>query len=393
MDRRQLLFGMTALGLARGFDLNGLMSPQNIKTAGWQANIGSIRISDRERAGLRGPVKTVVEERSRTEYDLDGNILTWHSTNSDGSEWGNAWAYDGAGRLLKATLGNSNGSITEQVYSYDETGRLLRITDSNGDRTDFHYDEQGRKIEIRSIAPKPDERQGAVAIGIGAVFADIDGSWRFNSYGKASSIKTIYNDRDHPTEMQAYDADGRIITRLVRTYDEKGRISDLKTIIEDPASIFPANERAQMLADSGLPPDEVRAQMKKALSAFIGESGKSYTYDSQGRIKEAVLSEGLLRGKVTRAYTYNDHGDIAEERTTFSKDPSSLPVGVSFHPDENGNLVTDKPRSEWPPQPDLPKPSAVHYAYQYDSYGNWTEKTTTHSEGPSFTTRRELTYY
>jgi hypothetical protein len=278
MDRRQLLLGMTALGLATCFDFNDLLSAQTGEDIGWLGGTSGSRVSDR-------------------------------------------------------------------------------------------------------------------AIGIGAVVADIDGSWRFNSYGNASSIKTIYNDRDHPTEMQAYDADGRLISRLVRTYDANGRITDVKTIIEDPTSIFPRTERAQMLAESDPPSEEMRAQMKKVFSALLGELGKSYTYDSQGRITEAVLREGLLIGKVTRTYTYNDHGDTVEEQTTFTKSCSSLPVGVTFHPDENGNLVPDKAPSEWSPQPDLPEPSTVHYTYQYDSYGNCTEKTQTHSEGPSFTTRRELTYY
>jgi hypothetical protein len=40
MYRRQLLLGMTALGLAKDFNLNDLLTPQDIETAGWQANKG-----------------------------------------------------------------------------------------------------------------------------------------------------------------------------------------------------------------------------------------------------------------------------------------------------------------------------------------------------------------
>jgi len=165
----------------------------------------------------------------------------------------------------------------------------------------------------------------------------------------------------------------------------------VKTIVEDPTSMFPAKAQADMLKESGVSLDEMRDQLKKVLGS-LGESKKSYTYDSQGRITEAVLNYGAFPGNVSRMYAYNDHGDVAEERTTFTKSSSGFPVGVTFQADENGNLIPDKPPAEWPPQPDLPAPSEVHYAYQYDSYGNWTDRTMTR-EGATFRTQRELTYY
>jgi hypothetical protein len=53
-------------------------------------------MSDREKAGLHGPVRTCVEETifpdgkphlTTTEYDPDGRLLTFRNPNSDGSEW------------------------------------------------------------------------------------------------------------------------------------------------------------------------------------------------------------------------------------------------------------------------------------------------------------------
>ncbi len=395
MDRRQLLFGMTALAVGSA-SLNDLLTAQSIETANQSSGTNKTRSSDREMAGLRGRVKTCVEGPIKTEYDPAGRMISrrW-SANIDGSESIETWTYDGSGRLLRAASRNRDVPPAEQVYSYDENGRLLSIIEGSGNRTNFQYDERGRKTEIRNLADKPDEERGAGAVGLEAVFADVEGDSAFGpeSAGNASSIKTTYNDRDQPKETQAYDSDGRLLSRLVRTYDGKGRISDVKTIVEDPTSLFPAKAQAQMITESGLPPDEVRAQLKKVLSAFIGDSRKSYTYDSQGHITEAVLNYGLFGGSVSRTYTYNDHGDVAEERTTFTKSTSSLPIGVTFHSDEDGNLFPDKPPSEWPPQPDLREPSKVHYDYQYDRYGNWTDKTVTRGEGFTFTTQRELTYY
>ena len=167
----------------------------------------------------------------------------------------------------------------------------------------------------------------------------------------------------------------------------------MKTIIEDPTSLFPAKAQAQMITESGLPPDEVRAQLKKVLSALIGDSRKSYTYDSQGHITEAVLNYGLFRGNVSRTYTYNDHGDVAEERTTFHQKLLRPPRELRFI---RTRTATSYPISRPPnglPNLTYPEPSEVHYTYQYDSVGNWIDKTVTHGKGSTFTTHRELTYY
>ena len=41
-------------------------------------------VSDRETSGLRGPVKSVVDEYSATEFDQDGKILEWSGNTSHG---------------------------------------------------------------------------------------------------------------------------------------------------------------------------------------------------------------------------------------------------------------------------------------------------------------------
>ncbi len=123
MDRRQLLFGATALGLATNLKLNHPLIAQ-----GGEATMGSGRLSDRERAGLRGPVKTcsdfirdAAESMTEEEYTADGRLLVWR------------------GRAF-------TGSRVEWVCSYDGTGRLISITSGGADVTDeFHYDEQGRR--------------------------------------------------------------------------------------------------------------------------------------------------------------------------------------------------------------------------------------------------------
>lgn len=352
-------------------------------------------MSDRDKAGLRGPVRTVSVGSTKSEYDPGGRLITtrWLSNpDSKASEMIEAWTYDSSGRLLTDTVRTASGALTEKVYSYDDKGRLLRIVEGSGDYTSFRYDEEGGKTEIRELTPKADDQAGAKATGVDLIFADAEGTLGYGLDGirNASRVRTIWNERDQPTETHTFDADGHLLSRIARTYDEKHRIIGLQVTNEDPGSLFPAKQIAEMAAQSGVPLDEIKAQMEKAMSAMIGESARYFTYDAQGRRTKIVLRNTPL-GEVSRTCSYNDQGDVVEERTTFTRD-SRFPVGVPFHSDESGNLVPEKPPSEWPPQPQLPE-SIVRYQYQYDNFGNWTEQTVTRSEGWEYTRRRELTYY
>lgn len=93
----------------------------------------STHMSDREKAGLRGPVKTCVEEIiyptgkyvNTTEYSTDGRVLTIRTIQPDGSEWVLTNIYDTNGHLLKTVSGKVGELGAEMRYDYDETGRLL----------------------------------------------------------------------------------------------------------------------------------------------------------------------------------------------------------------------------------------------------------------------------
>lgn len=352
-------------------------------------------MSDRDKAGLRGPVRTVSVGSTKSEYDPGGRLITtrWLSNpDSKASEMIETWSYDSSGRLLTDTVRTASGALTEKAYSYDDKGRLLRIVEGSGDHTSFRYDEEGGKAEIRELMHKADDQEGAKATGVDLIFADAEGTLGYGLDGirNASRMRTIYNERDQPTETHAFDADGHLLSRIARTYDEKHRITGLQVINEDPGSLFPAKQMAEVAAQSGVPLDEIKAQMKKAMSAMMGESARYFTYDAQGRRTKIVLRNPPL-GEVSRTCSYNDQGDVVEERTTFARD-SRFPVGVPFHRDETGNLVPENPPSEWPPQPQFPE-SVVRYKYRYDNFGNWTEQTVTRSEGLEYTRLRELTYY
>jgi hypothetical protein len=189
-------------------------------------------MSDREKAGLHGPVRTCVEEAilpdnikhlTTREYTPDGKILilTARTANSDGTEWITTKTFDAIGRLTRTISGNSREPGLESVYIYDGVGRLVSITNSphEGDRIDFHFDEQGHKTATQRFDSKTLERAQKTAYATSAW--DAAGSGAGVPIG--GSIVSIYDGHDEPAEARVLDPTGRTVTRFVRTFERTRR--------------------------------------------------------------------------------------------------------------------------------------------------------------------------
>jgi YD repeat-containing protein len=326
-----------------------------------------------------------------TEYSPEGKLLATRTTNSDGSEWVTTWIYDADGRLTKNVSGQLGEAATELLYVYDEAGRLLAIKNNanSGDQTEFHYDAQGRKTTIQRFDPKTLQRRQHSAFG-GSPWDAARSGFGVPSGGH---VTTIYDENDLPTEAQVRDAEGRLLGRVVRTYDADGRISEERPIPENPALMF--FDRLPAEATAGRSPEQMEG-LQKGLAGFLGgrtPAGTSYTYDVQGRITKMCDRNFAFERTVTTVY--NEQGDKAEEITTVTEN-SAFPIGVPYSVDENGVLTPSKPADETSPVPDLQSHSEIHYAYQYDSYGNWTEQTASELSNrgaPCNVRHRKFTYY
>lgn len=373
--------------------------PQVSETDSHATTSRSADMSLREKAGLRGPVHTCVEEAvyptgkfsiART-YDFDGRLLVSGSMNSDGSEWVTTWTYDSDGRLISRVSGNSGQPGLESLNSYDDSGRLLSITNnlSKGDRIDFQYDAQGRKSSIQTFATESLEKKR------NAVF---DGSpWDAAQMGSGvpsgGTVTTLYDQNDRPIEAQVHDAQGQVISRVLRTYGTHGQLSEETPTYENlaPAMLerMPAGMRDQMS------PDEIQALGKQMAFMMTGKvpAGTTYAYDSQNRLT-STRERNMIFDKSTNI-TYNEQGDKAEMRTTYAEN-SVIPVGVEYSVGAQGALIPAKPAIQQPPQPSLPEPEVINYVYQYDAYGNWTQQieiNSAHSNQPPITRNRTITYY
>jgi hypothetical protein len=353
-------------------------------------------MSEREQRGLRGPVKSCTETTTHpavpdaegtkypetyfehtTEYDPAGRILVARSRNSDGSQWVTRFSYDASGRLLKTASGVEGTAFTETTYSYDQQGRPRNISDDNkpDNPVTFHYDQRGRKTKV-AVSRAADYRSDfAVA---GSPFEVVDRAPNLPGGGIAT---TIYDERDHATEVQVTDARGELVSRAVRTYDAQGRVLEEKQIWDNPIAMFPLEARAKILEESGLSDDqllhELRTQLPRLMADQPGPYSVSYRYDTHGRVHHTnrrIFNEGQEIETL-----YNEHGDIASEITRGT--------GLIGETD----ATTAAPR--------LPSYSEVRYSYQYDQHENWIEQAITSRSNldgafqSSTVTKRTLTYY
>jgi YD repeat-containing protein len=351
---------------------------------------------DREQRDLRGLVKSCTEENIHpartdadgntypevhseytTDYDRNGRILATHTSNSDGSQWVVRYEYDASGRRLKTTSGVEGKAPTNTIYSYDQQGRLQNITDDS--RPDipisFHYDEHGRKTKI-AISRSADYRPNMALSG--SPFEALEMAPNLPGGGSAT---TIYDEHDRPAEVQVRDANGELVRRALRIYDAHGRVIEEKQILDTPETLIPPEIRAKMLAESGLPENqlvqEIRERLTKLMAGQSGPYAVSYRYDTLGRVTHT--SRRIFNVEEEIETVYNEHRDTGSEITR------------STRPGAEADSNT--------PAASISSYSEVRYSYQYDRHENWIERAVSYRSSPhgtfqpSTVTRRTLVYY
>jgi hypothetical protein len=301
--------------------------------------MSSSSLSDREKGGLRGAVKTIVDEYSTTLFDRNGKTVEWR--------------------------GNTSHGRVERTYVYDQNERLIRVRGSSGDHEDeFRYDGRG-KTQIRHVPPRPDRQSRA--FGVSVWFDAISEGEALTDGG---TVETTYDERNEPVEKRLFDDEGMLLIRVVYIRDENGRLSEEKLISENhaiPKTVrdqIPIDERASALAAMREKFDEIAQD-----TGLFGNVERAYVYNQTGHIAERHMRQGSIREDVT--YSYNERGDISELTIQTSGFPHEASVETQ--------LLLKFRRT-----------------YEYDSLGNWTSMTEA-SESPGNTATRkhirQLTYY
>jgi YD repeat-containing protein len=381
MDRRQLMYGMAATGMAVQLNLPGL-NAQTVNPAQPSRKSTILYPPDLEHDEPRGPIKSCIEETqgldgsvmtSTHEYDADGKMISSRTEQDgkllDSSPLGPGYSEvrDADGRLIKTTTTNREGQSYDVHYTYDSSGRMLTTNTDNGDGVEYSYGPDGLMTATHTFDPKTIEelRRGgftgspweAAEVGIGV----------------PSGGRVLINcdENNEGTEMRILTADGKVVTHMVRMYDLDGRLLEEKTLEQNRGLLFldgmPAEQRAL------LSPEQIQAFAEQLNALEPKNAGAKYTYDSEGRLTK--MQERNFAFERTKTRVYNEHGDRVEEREEFRENPAT----------STSNRLEGLR---------LPEGSVRRYAYKYDSHGNWIERITTWGDGSSSsTTRRTLTYY
>lgn len=365
--------GVACLALVALSLCSGLMTKAQ-KGADMSANPTN-EASDREKAGLRGPIRSVEEERiypsftasdgtaypelkswQKTEYGREGRIAAmWTRDSSREHGMGDAlhvtrYAYNAAGQLVRRTFESDGNLQCEIVFEYDDKGRLKTITNSKepDNPIAFRYDAGGRKTKIAIQKPVPlPEGTTTVSRSMENLFGDEGGA--MTSWDGGSTI-TLYDERDRPIEVQIHDTSGALNSRAVRVYDQQGRVIEEKMMMEDPLAMIPAAQQKTILKQDGVTAQELRDQ----ISNFLGGSemwSEKFSYDQQGR-KITTVRNTFNHMNESTTTSYNEHGDPAKEI-------SQSTASGTGNPDADGTWSAE-----------------LVFTYEYDANGNWTLKKT-----------------
>jgi hypothetical protein len=350
-------------------------------------------LSDRENVDLRGPVSSSTEENIpsngtkfvTTEYSRDGRLLTKRMVYPNNPDFLSTWIYDVDGRLVEIAWESSDKPM--ETREYDELGRLKTVIrngfvsihgDAQVSRTDVHYDEQGHKTTVQHFDPA---LPPAFSSGYFRWDSIVDSG---EDVPKGGSVTMLYDENDQPTELQVLGADGHMIRKIVRVYNQNGLVIQEKPNWENPASDILARMPAEKRAK--LSPEEVKQMYQTWSVLSVGKNplGTFYTYDEKNRLTKICERNDMIEKTIT--ITYNDHGDKVEKKTAFAD---------NFNPQGRMDpfVWNGPPMSER--IPDVPD---VHYVYKYDSAGNWIERIRTASNGSKYdvlpsVTHRTLSYY
>jgi YD repeat-containing protein len=342
-------------------------------------------MSDLARWDLRGPVRTLrthfaewnpetgdwwpLKNRFVAIFRPDGQLSEIEHHNPDGSVPHEVRVYDEGGRLTEDQWW-ANDVLTRRVlHTYDVNGRPASSVsvDAHGTEREAElcrYDDNGRKTKVVFL-PVPESSAASCSTSACGMFYGVEGTDTAYSAPGATTSTTAYDDRELPSEVSFHDANNAPVCCVVFSRDQDGRVQSERMQFERQAAFFGPP------TDVNVPADE-RESLAKLLSTVFEDhtfSLTTYAYDENGRRMERVRRIGQL----------------SEERTTFRYDKYDNPVeqvtvdlSRNMRMDDGAVKVEEKPSHV----------QRVRFEYQYDEYGNWTERVVWQRTEPNAEERR-----
>jgi len=353
-------------------------------------------MSDLARWELRGPVGTLrtqfaewnpetgdwwpLKIRFVATFRADGQLSEIEHHNPDGSVPREVRVYDEAGRLTEDQWW-SNDILTRRVdHAYDVGGRSASAVTVDVDGTKHEtersqYDDNGRKTKVVFL-PVPETSGATCSTSSCGTMYGVEGTDVAYSAPGATTSTTTYDDHERPSEVTFHDANNALVSRVVFSRDDEGRVLSERMEFAGPGRLLgPA-------FDATVPPDE-RASLRELLKTVFEDhtfSLATYAYDEKGHRIETVRRMGTL----------------SEERVTVRYDDFDNPV-EEVRSDVNREMRMDDGVVKTEERPSHVQ--HVRFKYQYDAHGNWTERIVSQrlepnaNERPSNIERRTISYY
>ncbi len=354
-------------------------------------------MSDREKIGLRGPAARVRTEHfdcnletdevsakpkfaEIVAYDLEGRTTSITHENQDGSSGTTWFTYNDRGDLEKKSSEWGGRQGQDTVYHYDESARLLRLGSVYQDGPEresacYTYEPDGSKTEVR-FGLSPAEREKFIH----EVKTRAQNTGTEIGYDLPPATTTIrYDPEGKPLEELQHDDNQILLSRIVYTYDDQGRLVEQRHEIGHKAPFSPSPD------DPSMGPLEREALEKMVARLFAPGADMertTFVYDDQGRKIEEIRQQGPF-GATRTTSEYDEHGNTSVVRSAHESREFQLTAdGDLDHPTE-ANQTT----------------STNFFQYQYDERGNWTEKRSLFvdpSNGKSkclMAERRTITYW
>lgn len=354
-------------------------------------------MSDLARWELRGPVRTLqaqfaewnpeardwwpLKVRFVATFRPDGQLSAIEHHNPDGSVPRETWIYDEAGRLIEGQWW-VNGVLTRRTFhTYVADGRPASSISVDRDGTTremehCRYDASGRKTKVVFLADPEAPGANSSPGSCGTTYA-VEGSDVAYSAPGAKTSTTIYDEHEHPSEVTFHDAQGAQVRRVVFSRDQDGHL------LSERMEFGAASGLLGPAKDADTMPTDDRASLIELLETVFQDHTFSmaiYTYDAKGRRIQSVRRMGALSEERV-SVRYDDFDNPVEEvRSEASREMRM----------ENGAVKTEDQRSHV---------QHVAFEYQYDAYGNWTERIVSQrmeaneDDRPSNIERRAITYH
>jgi len=352
MDRRQLLLGMAAAGLAGQFDLTQLAGQTGPAEVSKKKH--RMHPPDIDRNQPRGPIKSCVEESTLydgalqtqvSEYAPDGKMISarWErdgKVEQWSSDHQSQEIRDEQGRLVKYVLIYPGQANKEIYYSYDAAGRMLTETyNETADRTDYSYAPDGTMTSVQTFDPRTIERTRNAASGGSAWDA------AFLGFGVPMGGRVVitYGQNKNGVDQHVYTDDGQLVSHSIRRYDADEQLLE-ESVVEQNLGLLmlermPAEQRELMT------PEHLQ-MMSKGFAALSKQPPKTtYRYDDEGRVTRTL--QRSMAFEVLTTIRYNEQGDRIEERKKYS-DNSKFGVGVPISFDSKGSRSPNPGRSRIP---------------------------------------------